>query len=65
MLMFVSASYISVTLKLKPPKMQKIYQILLVVTCSISFTMAQQIQSPSDFLGYELGTLIYKTITVL
>lgn len=36
--------------------MQKIYQILLVVVCSISFTMAQQIQSPSDFLGYELGT---------
>jgi Zinc carboxypeptidase len=36
--------------------MQKFYRILLVVVCSISFTMAQQIQSPSDFLGYELGT---------
>ncbi|VAV83984.1 Peptidase M14, carboxypeptidase A precursor, partial [hydrothermal vent metagenome] len=36
--------------------MQKIYQILLVVVCSVSFTIAQQIQSPSDFLGYELGT---------
>jgi hypothetical protein len=36
--------------------MQKIYQVLLVVVCTVSFTMAQQIQSPSDFLSYELGT---------
>jgi len=36
--------------------MQKFYQIVLVVLCSVSFTMAQQLQSPSDFLGYELGT---------
>ena len=36
--------------------MQKFYQTLLVVVCSVSFTIAQQIQSPSDFLGYKLGT---------
>lgn len=36
--------------------MQKFYQVLLVVLSSISITTAQQIQSPDDFLGYELGT---------
>ena len=36
--------------------MQKFYQVLLVVLCSISITIAQNIQSPSEFLGYELGT---------
>ncbi len=36
--------------------MQKFYQVLFVVLCSISITTAQQIQSPSEFLGYELGT---------
>ena len=36
--------------------MQKFYQVLLVVLCSISITLAQNIQSPSEFLGYELGT---------
>ncbi|RLD27705.1 MAG: zinc carboxypeptidase [Bacteroidetes bacterium] len=36
--------------------MKKIYQVLLVVLSSISITTAQQIQSPDDFLGYELGT---------
>jgi len=36
--------------------MQKFYQVFLVVLCSVSFTLAQQLQSPSDFLGYEIGT---------
>ena len=36
--------------------MQKFCQILLVVLSSISITTAQSIQSPDDFLGYELGT---------
>ena len=36
--------------------MKNIYQILFVALCSISITTAQQIQSPSDFLGYNLGT---------
>lgn len=36
--------------------MQKIYQVLLVVLCSVSITIAQQLKSPNDFLGYELGT---------
>ena len=36
--------------------MQKFYQVLTVVICAISITMSQNLQSPSDFLGYELGT---------
>ena len=36
--------------------MQKFYQVLLVALCSVSITIAQQLKSPSDFLGYELGT---------
>ncbi|WP_347922340.1 M14 metallopeptidase family protein [Pontimicrobium sp. SW4] len=36
--------------------MQKFYRIVLVVLCSVSITMAQQIKTPSEFLGYELGT---------
>ncbi|MCK0110146.1 M14 family metallopeptidase [Flavobacteriaceae bacterium S0825] len=36
--------------------MQNFYRIVLVVLCSVSITMAQQIKTPSEFLGYELGT---------
>lgn len=36
--------------------MQKFYRVFLVVLCSVSITIAQNIQSPSEFLGYELGT---------
>ena len=36
--------------------MQKFYQVLFLVCCSISAAIAQNIQSPSDFLGYEIGT---------
>ena len=36
--------------------MQKICQVLFVALCSITLTMAQSIQTPSEFLGYELGS---------
>ena len=36
--------------------MQKLVKVALVVLCSITLTYAQQIESPSDFLGYEIGT---------
>ena len=36
--------------------MQKLYYLFFLVCCSISVTIAQNIQSPSEFLGYELGT---------
>ena len=36
--------------------MQKFYRVLFLVCCSISVAIAQNIQSPSEFLGYELGT---------
>ena len=36
--------------------MQKILNVLFVVLTSVSITVAQQFQSPSDFLGYEIGT---------
>ena len=36
--------------------MQKFLNVLFVVFTSISVSIAQQIQSPSDFLGYEIGT---------
>ncbi len=36
--------------------MQNFYRIVLVVLCSVSITMAQQLKTPSEFLGYELGT---------
>ena len=36
--------------------MKKIFNVLLFVCCSISVTIAQNIQSPSEFLGYEIGT---------
>ncbi len=36
--------------------MQKFLSALFVVFTSISVSIAQQIQSPSDFLGYEIGT---------
>ena len=36
--------------------MQKLFLFLVVLTSNILATQAQQIQSPSDFLGYTLGT---------
>ncbi|MBT8278639.1 MAG: zinc carboxypeptidase [Bacteroidia bacterium] len=36
--------------------MQKVYQFLFITVFSFSIAQAQTIQSPSDFLGYELGT---------
>lgn len=36
--------------------MHKLLKIALVVLCSITLTNAQQIKSPSEFLGYEIGT---------
>jgi len=36
--------------------MQKFLSVLFVVLTSISISIAQQMQSPSDFLGYEIGT---------
>jgi hypothetical protein len=36
--------------------MQKFYQVLFLVCCSITVTIAQNIKSPSEFLGYEIGT---------
>jgi hypothetical protein len=36
--------------------MHKFFQVLLVVLISTKITWAQNIQSPSDFLGYELGS---------
>ncbi len=36
--------------------MRKFYIFLFVVLSSISITIAQNIQSPDDFLGYKLGT---------
>ncbi len=36
--------------------MQKILSVFFVGLLSVSITIAQQIQSPSDFLGYEIGT---------
>ena len=36
--------------------MQKLTIFFFVVLSSISITKAQQIQSPSEFLGYEIGT---------
>jgi len=36
--------------------MQKFYQVLFVVMSSIIITSAQTIKSPSEFLGYDIGT---------
>ena len=36
--------------------MQKLHSLLLVVLFSSFLTFAQNMQSPSDFLGYEIGT---------
>jgi hypothetical protein len=36
--------------------MQKFYQVLFLVMSSIVITTAQTIKSPSEFLGYEIGT---------
>ncbi len=36
--------------------MQKFYKVLLLVFCSITITIAQNIKSPSEFLGYDIGT---------
>ena len=36
--------------------MQKLYQVLFVVLSSVIITSAQTIKSPSEFLGYEIGT---------
>ncbi|MCK5400615.1 MAG: zinc carboxypeptidase [Flavobacteriaceae bacterium] len=36
--------------------MQKLYLVFFVVLSSFSFSIAQQVKSPDDFLGYELGT---------
>ena len=36
--------------------MQKLVLVLLVVFGSLTLTSAQNIQSPNDFLGYEIGT---------
>jgi len=36
--------------------MNKYLSILFVALFSISITVAQQITSPSEFLGYEIGT---------
>lgn len=36
--------------------MHKFYQSIVIIVCSLTLTMAQNTQSPSDFLGYELGT---------
>ncbi|MFC0605196.1 M14 family metallopeptidase [Winogradskyella pulchriflava] len=36
--------------------MQKLVLVLLVALGSLTLTSAQNIQSPSDFLGYEIGT---------
>jgi hypothetical protein len=36
--------------------MQRFHHVLLVVLISLSFAGGQKIQSPSKFLGYELGT---------
>ncbi len=36
--------------------MQKLVIVLLVVFGGLTFTSAQNIQSPSEFLGYEIGT---------
>jgi len=36
--------------------MHKFFQSIVIIVCSFTLTMAQNMQSPSDFLGYELGT---------
>ena len=36
--------------------MQKFYQVLFLACFTISVTIAQNIKSPSEFLGYEIGT---------
>ena len=36
--------------------MQKFYQVLFLTCFTISVTIAQNIKSPSEFLGYEIGT---------
>jgi len=36
--------------------MQKLFQIFFVAICTVSLALAQNIQSPSEFLGYEIGS---------
>ena len=36
--------------------MQKIYQVVLVVLSTVFITTAQNLKSPSEFLGFEIGT---------
>jgi hypothetical protein len=36
--------------------MHRLYQVLFVVLSSVSITIGQQIKTPGEFLGYELGT---------
>ena len=36
--------------------MHQFFRIVLVSFCTITLTFAQSIQSPSDFLGYDLGS---------
>lgn len=36
--------------------MQKFYSVIFIVLSSVLISSAQQLQSPSEFLGYELGT---------
>ncbi len=54
--MFHYASYIYSYYYLNPTAMQKLFKIALVVLCTITLTHAQQIKTPTEFLGYELGT---------
>ncbi|NIX65775.1 zinc carboxypeptidase [Gaetbulibacter sp. S0825] len=54
--MFALGLYLYSYYFLNQPIMQNFYRIVLVVLCSVSITMAQQIKTPSEFLGYELGT---------
>lgn len=45
--------------------MQKLYRVLLVALLIVSFTNAQNLQSPSDFLGYEIGSQFSRNSQVI